>query len=133
MRLMTLGVLACLLPATIVLAGCSTSAGNHGASDVAARFVAAVLARDGAAACGLLSEQARESVSGATDVSCAEAVLNVDEHGSRVHRVEVWGDAAQVRIGTDVVFLVRLRMGWRVAAAGCRPQPAAPYKCDVDG
>jgi hypothetical protein len=115
------------------LAGCSTSAEKHDAGDVAARFVAAVSARDGAAACGLLSEPARESVSGATDASCAEAVLNVDEHRSPVHGVKVWGDAAQVRIGTDVVFLVHLHTGWRVVAAGCKPQPGAPYKCDVDG
>jgi hypothetical protein len=133
MHLMRLSVSVCLPVTAIVLVGCGTSAGKHDAGDVAARFVAAVSARDGAAACGLLTEQARESVSGATEASCAEAVLNVDEHSSPVHKVEVWGDAAQVRIGTDVVFLVHLRTGWRVIAAGCKPQPAAPYKCDVDG
>jgi hypothetical protein len=130
---MTLGVSVCLLLAAIVVAGCGTSAGKHDAGDVAARFVAAVSARDGATACGLLTEQARESVSGATDASCAEAVLNIDEHGGPMRKVEVWGDAAQVRIGTDVVFLVHLRTGWRVSAAGCKPQPGAPYKCEVDG
>ena len=133
MRLMTLGLSVGLMVAAIVVAGCSTSAGKHDAADVAARFVAAVSAGDGAVACGLLTEQARESVSGATDASCAEAVLNVDEHGGPVHRVAVWGDAGQVRIGTDVVFLVHLRTGWRVSAAGCQPQPRAPYKCEVDG
>jgi hypothetical protein len=115
------------------LAGCSTRAREHDASEVAARFVAAVSARDGAAACALLTERARESVSGATDATCADAVLNVEEDGSAVRRVEVWGDAAQVRVGTDVIFLQRLRAGWFVSAAGCEPRPSAPYNCDVDG
>ena len=94
MRLMTLGLSVGLMVAAIVVAGCSTSAGKHDAADVAARFVAAVSAGDGAVACGLLTEQARESVSGATDANCAEAVLNVDEHGSPVHRVAVCGAGA---------------------------------------
>jgi hypothetical protein len=115
------------------LAGCSTRAREHDAGEVAARFVGAVTARDGAVACALLTERARESVSGATDTTCADAVLNVEEDGSAVRRVEVWGDAAQVRVGIDVIFLQRLHTGWSVSAAGCQPRPSAPYKCDVDG
>lgn len=133
MRLRSLRVFALLLLAALGVAACGTRARGDGAATVAGRFVAAVSGHDGANACRLLTEQARESVSGDTDVSCANAVLNVQERGTALGNVEVWGDAAQVRIGTDVIFLVHLRAGWFVSAAGCTPRPGAPYKCEVDG
>jgi hypothetical protein len=122
-----------LLLAGLGLSACSPTSRESSAAKVAARFVAAIGSQDGAAACALLTEPARESAAGATDATCAEAVVNVDEHGTTVHRVQVWGDSAQVRIGTDVVFLLHLRAGWRVAAAGCQRQPRGPYQCDVEG
>jgi len=115
-----------LLVATLGLAACGTRARENGAAAVAERFVAAVSGRDGATACGLLTQQARESVSGATDVTCADGVLNAHEQGSTVGQ-------AEVRIGADVIFLLHLDSGWFVSAAGCTPRPSAPYQCDVDG
>jgi hypothetical protein len=45
----------------------------------------------------------------------------------------VWGDAAQVHIGGDVLFL-RLTSGrWKVSGAGCTAQPEGPYDCQVGG
>jgi hypothetical protein len=132
-RLTPLRASPLLLLAALGLAACGTRAREDGAATVAGRFVASVSGHDGASACRLLTDPARESVSGATDVACAAAVLNVQERGTAVGKVEVWGDAAQVRIGTDVIFLVHLRAGWFVSAAGCTPRPGAPYKCDVDG
>lgn len=131
-RVMALTALSVLL-ATMGLAACSPGSRKHGAAEVAGRFVAAISAHDGAKACQLLTEQARDSVTGATDANCAAAVLNVDEQGDAVRKVEVWGDAAQVHVGSDVVFLLHMRAGWRVSAAGCTAQPSGPYKCDVDG
>ena len=125
-------VVAGVVAATSLVA-CSTSARRDGAVDVARDFVAAVSAHDGDGACSLLTSDARESVTGATNASCADAVVNVEERGATVGKVEVWGDSAQVHIGSDVVFLLRERAGWLVSAAGCTPQPDAPYKCDVDG
>ena len=133
MRVTPLCASLVLLVATLGLTACGTRAREYGAAAVAERFVAVVSGHDGATACGLLTQQARESVSGATDVTCADAVLNVHEQGSTVGKVEVWGDAAQVRIGVDVIFLVHLHTGWFVSAAGCAPRPSAPYQCDVDG
>lgn len=115
------------------LSACTPSARQDSASSVAVRFAADISGRDGDKACALLTEQARESVTGATNATCAGAVLNVKERGTNVGKVEVWGDSAQVRVGSDVVFLLHLRNGWRVSAAGCTPQSSAPYKCDVDG
>jgi hypothetical protein len=126
-----LAVSGLLLPTG--LTACSTSPKRVGAIAVARSFVAAVSKHDGGAACDLLTDDARDAVTGATDASCADAVVNVKEQGSDVGRVAVWGDSAQVHIGSDVVFLLRERDGWQVSAAGCTPQTDAPYKCDVDG
>ena len=86
---------------------------------------------DGAAACRALTKNAEESVSGATDVPCAKAIVSIQENGDAVRASQVWGDAAQVRVGADVVFLRRYPHGWRVSAAGCTRQTAGPYDCTV--
>jgi hypothetical protein len=57
--------------------------------------------------------------------------VSVDEKGTSVSSVQVWGDAAQVHVGQDVVFLRRVSGRWLVSAAGCVRQPAGPYDCDV--
>ncbi|WP_203045049.1 hypothetical protein [Pimelobacter simplex] len=46
---------------------------------------------------------------------------------------EVYATAAQVRTGTDTVFLGRFDDGWRVVAAGCAASGDAPYECAVEG
>lgn len=123
------GSVAIALPLT----ACSGSPHRDVVSRVAASFVSAVQRHDGTAACALLSPDARSSVVGATNVPCSKAILTVDEAGKDVTGVQVWGDAAQVRIGDDVVFLRRLQKHWLVSAAGCTQQPAGPYDCDVAG
>lgn len=115
------------------LTGCQSSPQRSAVQGVAIEFVRAVEDKHGQEACALLTPDAKESVSGATHVACETAVLNVDEHGSDMHSVQVWGDAAQVKVGSDTVFLRRLSAGWQVRAAGCQSRPKAAYKCDVEG
>ncbi|PZS16363.1 MAG: hypothetical protein DLM57_10535 [Pseudonocardiales bacterium] len=118
----------------LILAGCSSSDGQRGAAtQTATRFVNAIDQHDGMAACNTLTDNARSSASGATDTPCEKAVLNVKEDSTKIVGVQIWGDDAQVRIGSDVLFLRRLDTGWRVNAAGCTPQPHAAYQCDVEG
>jgi hypothetical protein len=124
------GATAVLLP---VLSGCSGTPHRSAVTAAARAFVQHVRAGEGDAACALLTDDARSSVPGATDQTCAKAITNVKEQGSGVGRVAVWGDAAQVRIGTDVVFLRRMAGHWLVSAAGCKPQPDGPYDCEVGG
>jgi hypothetical protein len=118
---------------TAGLAGCTGGTQRSEAQRVAVDFVTAIEDRNGADACALLTSDAEQSVSGATDVACATAVLNIDERGAEVRHIQVWGDAAQVKLGSDTVFLQELPDGWQVRAAGCRSQPGAAYDCDVEG
>jgi hypothetical protein len=118
---------------TGALAGCTGSTQRSEVQRVAVDFVTAVEDRNGADACALLTSAAEESVSGATDVACETAVLNIDESGAEVRHVQIWGDAAQVKLGSDTVFLQELPDGWQVRAAGCQSQPGAAYNCDVEG
>ncbi|MEO6500973.1 MAG: hypothetical protein ABIQ09_03585 [Jatrophihabitantaceae bacterium] len=115
------------------LAGCASSAEWSQAQAVAVEFVTAVQDGNGPDACALLTSEAEESVSGATEAPCATAVLTLDEGGSQLHGTQVWGDAAQVKLGSDTVFLRRLPTGWQVRAAGCRSRPGAAYDCKVQG
>ncbi|HEX8306758.1 MAG TPA: hypothetical protein VF612_17915 [Jatrophihabitans sp.] len=119
--------------ATAGLAGCAGSTERAEVQRVAVDFVTAVEDRNGQDACDLLTSEAEESVSGATDVPCPTAVLSIEESGAEVHHVQIWGDAAQVKLGSDTVFLRRLQVGWQVRAAGCHSQPGAAYNCDVEG
>ena len=115
------------------LAGCTASTQRSEVERVAVGFVTAIEAGNGADACELLTARAEESVSGVTDMACATAVLAVEENGSEVHEVQIWGDAAQVKLGSDTVFLRELSDGWQIRAAGCHSQPGAVYDCDVEG
>ena len=98
----------------------------------ARQWLAAAQAGDAARLCGLLTPAAAESAA-TGDETCEQAVGDLDLPGGTVGRIELWSDEAQVRAGADTLFLVRLSGGWRVNAAGCRPQGDRPYDCDVEG
>lgn len=129
----TLPLALAAIVAAAGLVGCAASTERADVQRVAVDFVTAVEDNNGQDACALLTSEAEESVSGATDVPCPTAVLNIDESGAEVHHIQVWGDAAQVKVGSDTVFLRRLSAGWQVRAAGCQSQPGAAYNCDVEG
>lgn len=79
----------------------------------------------------MLTSQAYASASGATDTPCPEAIVSIEIKGTEVTSVQVWGDAAQVRLGSDVLFLRHLSGRWLISAAGCEPKPEGPYDCSV--
>jgi hypothetical protein len=115
------------------VAGCSSSPHDGAAVAAARSFVNALRNGSGGMACRLLTEQARTSIAGALDVSCPQAMSHVVERGDKVDGVQVWGDAAQVRIGSDVLFLRLISGQWRVGAAACAKQLKGPYECKVGG
>lgn len=121
------------MPVGLLLGGCGAPAGGDEVTRTAREWLAAAGARDAAQLCRLLTPAAAESAA-TGDESCEQAVGDLDLPGAgQVGRPELWGEQAQVRTGTDTLFLVRLSGGWRVNAAGCTPRGDRPYDCDVAG
>lgn len=117
------------------LTGCSGDADRDRAVlDVARQFGAAVDAGDGDAACALLAPATREALERDAGASCAQALLDEDlPAAGSGPEPEVFGTAAQVRSGTDTIFLGLFGDGWRVTAAGCAAAGDKPYACAVEG
>src|ERR1700709_453328 len=94
-----------LIPApllVVALTGCADGR-EAAAARVASAFAHDVSQHDGADACQLLSPSAAENLAPGGQ-PCAKAVLDVSTGGS-ARTASVWGDEAQVRTGTDVIFL----------------------------
>jgi hypothetical protein len=127
---MILARLAAAAVACGAVAGCAVSA-TPAASGAAERFGAALSRHDGAAACALLTPEARRDTE-TFGRSCSAQLATLPDPGA-VQGVEVWGDTAQVRFAADTVFLLRFPDGWRVAAAACTPREEAPYDCELQG
>jgi hypothetical protein len=115
---------------TVGLAGC-TAAAEPTVAAAAGQFAGAVARHDGAGACGLLTDNARDDTE-TFGRSCEAQLATLPDPGA-VGQVEVWGDTAQVHLDHDTVFLLRFPDGWRVSAAGCTPNGDAPYRCEVQG
>ena len=88
---------------------------------------------DPAARCALLAPATVAAVESHASMPCTEAVRLLGTSGGEVLAASVWGDAAQVRLRGDTLFLTRTGEGWRVSAAGCRPHGEAPYDCLLEG
>jgi hypothetical protein len=118
----------------LVLAGCGRSGDRATVRGVAEGFYAAVAHHDGARACALLSTDARKALEQQESSPCARAVVHLDLSGSRARIVRVYTtDAAVELIRGDTVFLQQTPAGWRVDAAGCRPQARGdPADCEVE-
>ncbi|MEU5875058.1 hypothetical protein AB0A73_26290 [Glycomyces sp. NPDC047369] len=115
------------------VAGCGAGQRAVEAGDAADAFVTALAEGDGAAACGLLSPEAAEQLAADEGEACEAAVLALGLPTEAAGDADVWGDRAQVRTGSDVLFLAELEDGWKVVAAGCAPQGERPYECEVKG
>jgi hypothetical protein len=126
--------MAAILLALPALSGCGAGAGERDARMTAGRFEAAIQARDGAAACRQLSDSASSKLESSEKKPCEEAILSVGLKPSRaVVDSSVWVTSAQVRLAHDTLFLDDTSRGWRISAAGCRPQPGQPYDCELEG
>jgi hypothetical protein len=116
--------------AVALTAGCAATA-EPVVADLAGRFAGDLARHDGAAACALLTDDARRDTE-TFGRDCPAQLATLPDPGAVAH-VEVWGDTAQVRLAGDTLFLLRFPDGWRVGAAGCTPEGDAPYRCEVQG
>jgi hypothetical protein len=114
----------------VLLSGCA-SASEPDVVRVATQF--SDPSGDPQARCELLAPATLEKFESDASTPCTEAIGSVPLSGGVVHRVEIWGGDAQVRIAGDTLFLTETDAGWRVTAAGCQPRGQAPYDCEVEG
>ena len=113
------------------LTGCGKGADEAAVRRATNAFFAAAAAHQDGRACADLAPQAAESLA-SSDSSCADQIGKLKLTGGTIRAVHVWGYRAQVVLTADTVFLSHLPQGWKVAAAGCRPQAKGPYDCDVE-
>jgi ketosteroid isomerase-like protein len=123
--------------ATIAAAGALSACGGEpsGPTRVAERFYAAVERGDGERACAQLSDDAVSELESQEGAACPRAVVKLELSGTRAEHAEAYVTTAKVEMdGGDRVFLDETAAGWRVAAAGCRPEPGeeAPADCEVE-
>jgi hypothetical protein len=123
-------VLALAGAASVLLAGCS-SAQQPDVEKVATTFEDP--SGDPEVRCDLLAPATLSAFEHDRSSPCPGAIQQLPLEAGEVRSVEIWGGAAQVRLGSDTLFLTETKAGWRVTAAGCRPHGEAPYDCEVEG
>jgi hypothetical protein len=128
--------LAVVAVAALGLAGCGRGDDRQAVGVVTERFVRAVAGGEGERACAQLSDGARAALERDESKPCAEAVGELEEKvgTSEVTRAEVFATTAKVDLADgQSAFLELTPRGWRLAAAGCRPEGAEePYQCEVE-
>ena len=123
------------MAAVCALAGRGAGEDDESAAMVAEEFYSAVSAGDGARACSRLSEHTLTELEKEEMSSCREAVTKLELSGSRAERSTVYVTSALVELRAgDHVFLDKTPEGWKVSAAGCKPQPGeeTPDDCEVE-
>jgi hypothetical protein len=118
----------------VALAGCGRSGDQQTVRGVVQDFYAAVQDHHGDRACALLSPDARKTLEDQESKPCAEAVEELSLSDGPVGAVRVFSMQAAVEFqGCDTVFLGDTAAGWRISAAGCRPQAhGEPADCELE-
>ncbi|MFD0278943.1 hypothetical protein ACFVHB_34240 [Kitasatospora sp. NPDC127111] len=121
--------------AVTLVTGCSSLTSREDAAAAAAqRFEAAVQQQDNSALCRALAPGTRQELEDNVKSSCEQAIGDSDlPPASGISRVDVYGQQARVVLDQDTLFLSAFPEGWKITAAGCRPEPRKPYRCELKG
>ena len=100
-------------------------------------FATALEEGDGARACLLFTEAARDEVEQARRKSCEQGVMELRRFIAPLGRPAVVNRAENSALvhmsGGGAYFLDRTPAGWRLSAAGCERKVGLPYDCEVEG
>jgi hypothetical protein len=126
--------IAAIALGVVALAGCGRSGDRQTVRAVVQDFYAAVRDHEGARACALLSADARKALEDQESKPCAQAVEELSLSNGELGPVRVFVTQAAVELrGGDTVFLGDTPDGWRISAAGCRPdEPGKPADCELE-
>jgi hypothetical protein len=129
-KTLALGIAVCLL---LGVAACGSDTDEDQARGAAEGLYAAVSRHDGEAACAQLTSAAAQALEQEEKEACAKAVTGLELQGSHAARVRVFETSAAVTFtGGELAFLDRTSEGWRVSAAGCKPQGQQPADCELE-
>jgi hypothetical protein len=122
------------LALALAAAGCGRGADKATVRTVSERFFAAIESGDGEQACAQLSPSTRAKLESEEQSPCREAITKAKLDAGSVEQVQVYGPNAQVELSNgEAAFLDEGRQGWRLSAAGCKPQGSQqPYDCEVE-
>jgi hypothetical protein len=122
--------------ALLVLAGCGQSDDRATVRSTTERFLAAVDAKQGAVACGVLASDTRKALESEESKPCPQAIGSVDVSGGPVRHVKVAITSAKVDLaGGESFFLSEEKPGWRISALGCRASTTptrTPFDCELE-
>jgi hypothetical protein len=122
--------------ALLVLAGCGQSQDRATVRKTTQRFLAAVEAKQGAVACGVLASETRKALESEESKPCPQAIGSVDVSRGPVLHVKVAITNAKVDVaGGESFFLSEEKSGWRISALGCRASTAptkTPFDCELE-
>ncbi|WP_270886924.1 hypothetical protein [Pedococcus sp. 5OH_020] len=118
----------------VLLSGCGAAGrSQQGAASAAALSFERSVADDPGKACRLLAPKTRQDLE--SDGPCPQSLREQDlPQAHAVRRTQVFGTDAMAELDGDTLFLALFPDGWRVTAAGCKPQATdRPYDCTVKG
>lgn len=126
----TLGAVAC----GVALGGCGVGGDEREARAVTSSFLTAIKSHDGRGACAQLSRDTVKKLIESDQKPCEQAVLDLQLDGASAGSVRVYINSARATVaGGDRLYLDRGPGGWKVSAAGCKPQPdRQPDDCDLE-
>src|SRR3954452_23526926 len=125
-----------LLVAAAATAGCGQSSNGKAVRAVSTHFLAAYSAHHGDAACAALSTDTRMALESQEKRRCAAAIGQVQLEPGAVKHVNVQLTNAKVDlVGGESLFLSQQSDGWKISAAGCKPQGDprnTPMECELE-
>ncbi|MDX6697349.1 MAG: hypothetical protein QOE65_746 [Solirubrobacteraceae bacterium] len=129
---MRTALVLCGLGVAAAAGGCGIADDRDQARASASQFFAALQHGDGATACDHLSPATASNLEQQEKSSCPKAILGQSLGGGSVQRVRVYQTDAVVTLSDgEQAYLDRRAGGWKVSAAGCKPQGDAPADCEV--
>jgi hypothetical protein len=121
----------------VAVAGCGRAGARGEVRSVTDTFLTATHDGNGARACAQLSDETRSKLVQQEGKACAQAITDMHVGAGSVTSVRVYITSAKADLSDgDSVFLDQSSSGWRISAAGCRPQegkPAdRPLQCELE-
>ena len=120
-------VMVAALLGALFSCGCGRSSDRAQVESVTARFLRAVGAGQGEAACAQLTSDAVKQLEQQEQGSCASSVGKLSLTPAAIRGVQIFAFNAEVQLanGADA-FVERTADGWRLSSIGCRPTQGEP-------